>query len=372
VVAIDRQPSRLLRLGTLALVTLGLSTQAGATDRAHGSVMIYSDNDHVTVIAPAVTGSRDIGHTTVDAQVRFDLISAASVDLMTAASPRGFTETRTQVDAGARQDFGLGTALDLGYHLSHEPDFLTHGAHIGGTRDILGRQATVTGSYGFGWSDVGRHGDPTFSKSRQTHDADLGWTQILSPNAALDMGYGLGFVQGFQASAYRFVRLYAPGADVHATSVAERTPDQRFRHALHVRLRTRPVAGLFVHGDYRFYTDSWGMTGHTLTLRGAVELTPAWTLTAEGRGHVQDAVTFYRARYDTIPEAPDLRTADKELGPMWTALAGLHLAWQPDLRAIEGLRVSAGTDVLHMRYLDYAFLSARTAWIVTFDVTWEP
>ena len=348
------------------------SASAWAADRAHSSVLIYSDTDHVQVISPTVSGSVDAGKATVTSVVSMDLISAASVDLVTAASPKGYAETRTQVDAGGRYALGEGQNLDAGYHLSYEPDFLTHSVRVGGTRDVLARQVSLGVNYGFSHSEIGRTHDTSFSRQRQTHDADFSLTRVLSPTAAADLAYGLSFVDGFQANAYRYVRLYAASEGLHQTSVAEQTPDTRFRQTLTARIRARLLPALFGLADYRFYADSWGMLAHTLTLRAAWSLgSDVWTLSAEARGHVQNAANFYRSRYVTFPMAPDFRTADKELGPMWTALGGTHLEWSPEISRVDALRFSLGADVLHMRYLDYAFLTSRTALLVSFDVTLE-
>lgn len=356
----------------LPLLLLSTATTAWASDRAHSSVLIYSDTDHVQVISPTVAGSVDVGKATVNSTVRMDLISAASVDLVTAASPKGFTETRTQVDAGGRYAFGEGQNVDAGYHLSYEPDYLTHAVRIGGTRDVLSRQVSLGINYGFSHSDIGRVHDARFSRQRQSHDVDATFTRVLSPTAAADLAYGVSYIDGFQANAYRYVRLYAAAEGLHNTAVAEQTPETRVRQTATARIRARLLPELFGQADYRFYADTWGMYAHTVTLRAAWTLgSEAWLLSAEARGHVQNAANFYRARYVTFPDAPDFRTADKELGPMWTALGGTHLEWSPDISRFDALRFGIGADVLHMRYLDYAFLTSRTALLLSLDITLE-
>ena len=362
-----------IRLRHVAFATVvWAGGQAFAADRAHSSVLIYSDTDHVQVISPTVAGSVDVGKTTVSSTVSTDLISAASVDLVTAASPKGFTETRTQVDAAGRYAFGDGRNLDAGYHLSSEPDFLTHAVRAGGTADVLSRQVSLGATYGYSHSDIGRTRDTSFYRQRQNHDIDLSLTRLLSPVAAVDLAYGLSFVDGFQANAYRYVRLYASETGMHETSVAEQTPNTRQRHTLTMRIRSRLLPSLFGLGEYRFYADSWGMLAHTVTLRTALRLgSDVWTLSFEARGHLQNAANFYRSRYVTFPLAPDFRTADKELGPMWTALGGTHLEWSPAVTRIEAVRLSVGADVLHLRYLDYAFLTSRTAMLLSVALTLE-
>jgi len=98
---------------------------------------------------------------------------------------------------------------------------------------------------------------------------------------------------------------------------------------------------------------------------------PTGALSLEARGHGQTAVAFYRRRYETLPEAPGLRTAEKELGPLWSALGGLHLDLTPRVQWAERLRVGLGAEVLHLRYLDHPFLTQRTALVTMLDVSWE-
>jgi hypothetical protein len=95
-------------------------------------------------------------------------------------------------------------------------------------------------------------------------------------------------------------------------------------------------------------------------------------LSLEGRGYFQRRASFYRRRYETFPRIPEHRTADKELGPMWTALGGVDLEWSPAVTFVSALRFGIGFDLYHMRYLDHPALSRRTAMIGTFDVELEP
>lgn len=346
----------------------------GVQPRASGAVLLYVDDNHTQVVKTTTAGRVTQGATSVSATVGFDFITAASVDLITAASPRGFEERRTQVDGAVEQNLGEGTRLNGGYNLSHEPDYLTHALRIGGQTELFARHLILSGGYGLSLSEVGRRNDSVFSEQRQGHTFSLSATRIVTRMLAVDVSYSLALVRGFQSNAYRYVRLFGPdtASSQHITSVAEHTPNTRARHALVGRLRWRMLHAIFLHASYRGYVDTWGMTAHTGTVRalwspgGGV-----FSLALRGRGHSQGPVDFYRARYDTFPDVPTLRTADKELGPMWTALVGAHLEWSPRLTWVDALHVGAGADWLHIRYLDYAYLSRRNALLVTLDLTLE-
>lgn len=356
----------------MVAAALLLAAVARAEDRVDGAVTVYSDTDHVTVVAPSLAGTMELGdRTTLTARTAADFVTAASVDLVTAASPRGFSEVRTEADAGANLRLGDGSFLNGGYSVSHEPDFLTHTLSAGAARDVLDRQATVTVGYSYSHSSIGRTNDSSFQRTRDMHQADLGWSHVLSPASVVDLSYGVSLVAGYQANAYRYVRLYEPDAVTHATAVPERTPDLRLRHSVSARLRSRLTRAVYGLVDYRLYADSWGMLAHTLRARASVSFAgDAWTVALEGRGYVQGGADFYRARYDSFPFAPEWRTADKQLGPLWTALGGVHLEWSPAVQRFEAVRVGLGADVLHMRYLDDLFLASRTALVASVDGTW--
>ncbi len=357
---------------TAVLPTAVVQAEAPTQGRLASGVLVYADDDNTRVTKSTTSGSVTHGQNTARATIAFDFITAASVDLVSSASPRGFQEQRTQVDCGGEHNAGDGTRFNGGYNLSHEPDYLTHAMRLGGQHELFERHLVVATSYGVSLSQVGRRNDTAFSRRRYGHDLDLTLTRIINRKLAADLSYILSLVRGFQANAYRYVRLYAPTGGTHLTAVSEHTPSERTRHSLVGRLRWRALPSVFLHSSYRAYADTWGMVAHTLSVRALWNPGGgALALALRGRGHVQGAVSFYQRRYLTFPEVPDLRTGDKELGRMWTALAGAHLEWSPRATWANGLHVGAGADWLLMRYLDFAFLSRRNALLLTLDVTLE-
>jgi hypothetical protein len=357
--------------GRLWIALLLIATTAHAGEQATATIAVYADDNSVTVVSPTAHGGVTFGPVDLSATAGVDVVSAASVDIVSAASPRGFHETRVHAAVDARWAPVAGTAITAGYALSSEPDFLTHGATLGASRDILDRAVTLGLNYGFGWSRIGRVGDPVFAAFRQTHQVEASWSQVLSPTLVLDLAYGLTLVQGYQASPYRFVRLYFAGDPLQGTAVAERTPDFRARNSGTVRIRARLAPEVFSAAEYTFYADSWGMIAHTASARASFTFATHWTIVGEARGHTQTGVSFYKRRYETLPEAPALRTAEKEFGPMWTILGSLHLDWMPQVTWAERFRVGLGADFLHMRYLDHPLIENRNAVIGMFDVSWE-
>jgi len=354
----------------LLLALLALAPAARAADHVNGTVFYYADSDRVRVLSPSLAGTVTVGPVAASARTSVDIVSAASVDLTSAASPRGFTEQRVQVDLGAAYDLGAGREVDALFAVSREPDFLTFTGGAGAAWDVLDRSVTLGLRYAFSRSRVGRTDDALFGRARMQHQIEVSVSPLLSATAVADLVYALTIVDGYQANPYRYVRLYAPGAATFATAVAEREPDLRVRHAAALRARKRFSRAVFGVFEYRGYADTWGVLAHSAMARGIVTAGP-FTLTGEARAYRQTAATFYRRRYDTFPSAPDLRTADKELGPLWTALGGLHVEWARRVGRVEALRLGLGGDYLYMRYLDHPLLTSRHAGMASAEITVE-
>ena len=354
----------------LALLACGT---ARAADVVEGALLIYSDDDDVTVVSRTIAGRYDGETVSAGARLAADVITAASVDLVTAASPGGYEETRREAETDVSVELDRGVRVGAGYGISVEPDFVSQRASANYAHEIYDRRLSLSASYAFTHSAFGRAQDPELTLERDSHAGEIGASLVLSPTLVVEALYGLTVVGGEQANPYRYVRLYAPGAAGQATAVPEAVPDERLRHVGTLRLRARLHPRLFGVAAYRLYADSWGVVAHTASLRASRGFfDEVVVLSADARGYLQDAAGFYRARYETFPSAPARRTSDKELGPMWTARGGLHVEVDPGLRFADALRIGAGFDLLYMRYLDFPFLDARRATLSTIDVTWEP
>jgi len=99
-----------------ALLALGLARPAQAAEgEVSTALLVYSDDDHVTVISPRLGGRAELGALTLDARYTVDAVSAASVDLVTAASPAGFSELRHQASGAAEHALGAGARVRVIY-----------------------------------------------------------------------------------------------------------------------------------------------------------------------------------------------------------------------------------------------------------------
>lgn len=333
------------------LATAALLALAVGADRASVSVQAYSDDDGVSVTTAGASATTERGDVRVSAGWLVDVVSAASVDLVSAASPHGFDETRQSVQAGADLQVAPDAWVGLSAGGSWESDFASRAVSLRGLVELAGRNTTVGLSLQHRQDAVGRTGDAGFGEDRAGERVEATFTQLLDRDTALDLGGTALLERGFLENPYRFVRL-------ELTAVQEEVPDDRLRGGILARMRRRVARATFAALEAQGHGDDWGVRGGSLGARVSQGVTSGLTLTARTRGYVQSGASFWRARYDG---APRLRSSDKELSPMWSALAGLRLELDLALRPFDRLTLDAGVDVLDLHYPEHPTLPRRTA-----------
>lgn len=310
-------------------------------------VLIYDDDDETTVITSTVDAQAVVpGHVDVGAHALIDAVSSASIDVVTAATER-WTENR--IELGGR----IGTELSgfdvlAAYTRSQENDWASDAIRVGVGRDLFQRNARVEAGYALILNDVGRAGDPTFSRSLTVHMADVSISQLVDKVTRVGGSLTAQRLDGYQSSPYRFV---AAGA----TRVPERHPDSRTRlsaSGFGVRSLTRWLA---VRGTYRVYADDWGVRSHTAKVRVAADFAGRWHAAVTGRLYYQGDAEFYRSEYSELLAHV---TADRELSTFWDAGASAQVSVD-----IGPMSADARFGFIHYRFDDFEPLPQRTALI---------
>ena len=352
----------------LILALVALAPRAFAQEQADGaeaSFRLYTDDDRTTVESWSAQAKKTVRGVAIDASAIVDTITSASIDLMTAASPHGFTDTRIAGRLAARGELRPGLRVGGSVLAATERDYDSDVVGADLQLDLADKRVTLSGHAALELDRIYRADDAMFERSLTVASGSAGATFVVNPRTLVDVVDEVAIGSGFQASPYRYVRIYAPSDASTMMMVPENDPDSRVRNAALVRLRRALGHRWFVHADYRFYADTWGITSHTVQGQAFVSLLgDRLAVGARARGYTQDHANFYRRRYETYPGVPLLRTADKELGEMRSALAGAHLstAWR-HLRALEEVRIEVYLERLWMQYLDFDPLPSRAAWI---------
>lgn len=342
-------------LSTSTMLTVSASTQGQESAKSSIATSVksefatYTDTDSVTVVSPSVSASvhDPLSGWTAGGSYLVDIVSAASVDIVSTASGR-WTEVR---HAGTVH--GEYKPADLGVSavgsVSREPDYLSLTGGGGVRMDLSDKNITPQLTYTFGHDTAGRSGTPfsVYSLELDRHSLNATLGLVLDRETVLDFSGDAVFEIGHQEKPYRYIPLFAPnvapqvpvGASVSVVNAlrlpgrtAERLPTTRQRYAVSARLGQR-LADTTLIASERLYTDSWGQKASTTDMRLVFDLSRRLYVWPQLRAHLQTGVSFWQLAYvggialDGSLNVPDLRTGDRELGPLSAGSGGLGARW---------------------------------------------
>ena len=360
---------------TFLSVTIG---RARSEPQAYARVDVYSD-EWITVVSPATMAVIDATDTLeVSARYTVDVLSGATpvmtTDIITSATP--FAEERHEGEVGVKYRPDPTWSVGASYTASYEPDYQTHAAGVSADVELFDRLAQAAASYHVKIDNIGLSTDKTFSQGVIGHLVDLSWSQILDRNTVASLlvsgsHWSCADEVGCHSSPYRYVPIVAAEGPSNATRVAlrERHPSTRGRGAVALRASRHLIDDLALHAGYRFYADTWKITGHTVDLAAAQSLLDdAILLRLEGRMTIQSAASFYRDRYEasaTMTDLPRYRSGDREVAGLAEYMVGGRAEWTADaLGPFSRLRINARLGRYWYRYPNYSVLPTRRAWLI--------
>lgn len=358
-------------VGLLGLVLPG---EAAAGGRTGGLVSVYVDDDDLTVISPQLATDVDVvEQLSVGIAYDVDIISAATVDVRTAASPRGYEEIRHGLAVGSTYKPRAETSLGVRYLPSWEADFESHAVGSDLVHEWWARRLTTSVSVMGRFNLVGRAGEHK-STWRYMGNGILGLNQgmVLDRFTVATLTYELSMSRGYLSNPYRFVPVHWNGGG--GVSVPERAPGDRNRHAGRVGARRALTHDLYLEGGYRLYGDDWGVVSHT----GDVEVQYAFwkDLLIVGlgiRGYRQSAASFYEPRYQATRGAvPSLRTADKLLAESWSVLGDARVEVNfTSVGAFDAVRGAVKLGVYDQHFVNFEPLDGRRAFTMSLGLAGE-
>lgn len=334
----------------LQLILLATAATAHADPDVTGAarVAVYHDSDSTTVTTSSAAASGNVApEIRIDAQYLVDVVSTASVDVVTAATAR-VHDTRHETTAGLTVH-----AIHASYIYSTEHDWDSHTFGLGGSHDFLQHNLTLGAAASYARNRIGRDGYPMFREHLTTGGGEAYAAYTLSPRDLVSAGIGLAYLDGYQASPYRFV-VYG-----NLRAVYEVVPHTRLRETLALRWNHALFANSALRTQLRAYRDSWGV----LALTGGAEYIAGFgplDLGVRIRGHRQRHADFYREEY-AMPEA--YMTSDRELSTLTDVFAGASATYALDVAA-RTVRIELTADAFRFWFSNFAPLASRTGVLV--------
>ena len=271
----------------------------------------------------------------VSASYFVDTVSSASIDVVSTASP--FTDERVETSLGV--DYLRGkTTYSLGYINGDESDYVAKTAYLGVSQDMFGDLTTIYIGVRRGQNDVFRNvkdsvtgvksRDKAFQQGMDTRAWSAALTQVLTRDLIGTLSYELVSDEGYLNNPYRQIRFADAGTPRGYSYAPELYPATRTSNAASARLKySVPWWRASLDGQYRFYTDTWGIRSQTVQLGYAQPAFGSWTFDLRYRYYAQDRADFYR---DLFPRRNFLnfQARDKELATYVGQSVGIGATWQ--------------------------------------------
>ena len=315
-----------LAAGFVANATAGVLPE----DRADALYFRY-EGGGVTISGPSVLVRKSIGeHVSVSANHYIDMVSSASVDVETSASP--YEDERTQSSLSV--DFLHGKSMySIGYVNSDESDYLAKTMFASVSHDMFGDLTTISFSYKNGQNEVFRNvliddvkvNDPTFAEEMESKSFSVSLSQIITKNMIMSGQYEVITDEGFLRSPYRSVRFFIdPFSQGRQDEIY---PNTRSSNAASFRAKYFLPYRAAIDAMYRFYTDTWGVLGHTGELGYVHPWGSHWIFETRAHYYTQSKADFYQ---DIFPRADfaNFMARDKELATYSAITAGIGATYE--------------------------------------------
>ena len=326
-------------------------------DRADVLYHLY-DGGGVKIDGPSVLVRKQVGkNTSLFANYYVDMISSASIDVITTASP--YTEERKQWSLG--MDYLRGnTTMSVGFMSSVEPDYDATNISFSVSENMFGDLTTLTLTYALGDDIVKNTNDPTFAQGIDRQIYGISLTQVLTRNAIAALNFETITEEGFLNNPYRSVRYVDAGSPIGYSYEPELYPNTRTSNALGTRVKYYLPYRAVIEGEYRYFTDTWDIDGHTASISYVHPLGPL-TFTAKYRYHDQTGAHFFRDIFSRS-EATNFRGRDKELSPLTSSSVRLAASYELTDGArgwgfIKKASVSAAVEFLQIDYHEFRDVS---------------
>lgn len=320
-----RSTIRATATAAIVLLASGQSAWAGVLpdDRTDILYHLY-EGGGVRIDGPSVLVRKKAGKSvSFVSNYYVDMISSASIDVITTASP--YEEERTQWSLG--MDYLRGnTIMSANYTSSVESDFDATTYSFSVSQDMFGDLTTLSLSYAKGDDIVGRSDDPLFAEDNTRQTYAVGLSQILTRNLITSLNFETITDEGFLNNPYRSVRYADPNNPIGFSYEPEVYPRTRTTNAVGIRARYFLPYRAAIQGEYRYFTDTWEITSHTASL---TYVHPWKDFTFEGRVrfHDQTGAAFFS---DLFPraQATNFRGRDKELSPLTSTTVKVMVSYE--------------------------------------------
>lgn len=352
---------RSIRLTRWALAIITLSTivyaptiMAGVLPEDRADALYHSyDGGGVEISGPSILVRKRIGASfSASANYYVDTITSASIDVITTASQ--YNEERTEHGIGIDYLRG-GTIMSLSHSSSDEKDYSATTTHFNISQDMFGDLTTVTMGYSHGKDAVGKTGDPSFSENIERQQYRLGLSQVLTKDLIAMVNFETITDEGYLNNPYRSVRYVNPSDSTLYLYESEVYPNTRTSNALALSARYYLPYRAALHGEYRVFSDSWGISANTAEIGYTHPFKGDWIFDVRYRLYSQTRADFYSDLF-AASQAQNFLARDKELSTFNSQTIGLGVSYefaQGGWGFIDKGTLNFSYDIIQFNYDDF-------------------
>jgi hypothetical protein len=310
----------------VALASLAPTARAAVLPDDRADVLYHQyDGGGVQIDGPSLLMRKKFAEKySVSANYYVDLVSSASIDVVTTASP--YKEERQQLSLGFDMLNGK-TQYSVGFTNSDENDYTANQASFDISQDMFGDLTTVSFGFSRGWDEVRRRDDDVFREHVDRRTWRLGLSQIITPTLMMGLSYELVSDEGFLNNPYRSVRYLDPDSPAGYAYQPEVYPHTRVSNAASINARYYLPYRAAVHGEFRYFTDTWGIDSMTAKVGYTHPWRERWIFELGYRWYDQSAADFYS---DLFPraDAQNFLARDKELSTFTSHMFSLGATYE--------------------------------------------
>ena len=349
VVVVAKRPA----LG-LALMLLPGLIYATVLPEDRADVLYHSyEGGGVTISGPSVLVRKQAStNTSVVANYYVDMVSSASIDVVTTASK--YEEQRKEKSLGFDYLHGK-NKMTMSYKVSKENDYYAKSAHFDISQDMFGDLTSISLGYSRGWDVVGKRNDASFARNTNRQNYRVGVSQILTRNMIMAASFETITDEGFLNNPYRSVRYRDSGVSRGYSYQAEVYPRTHTSNALAFRARYFLPYRAALHAELRLYQDDWGVVGQDMEIGYTQPLGDYWIFDGHVRTYSQTKADFYS---DLFPgqNAQNFLARDKELSTFSNTTLGMSASYEfahGGWKFIDKASVNFAYDYIQFNFKDF-------------------
>ena len=159
------------------------------------------------------------------------------------------------------------------------------------------------------------------NNKRQSYNVALGINQVINKRMQAAIMLEATYMNGLLSTPFH--RVYFQNQSLPDI---ERLPSQRLKVPIGLRWNTHLTERLILRTYYRYYWDSWGMTGHTASIELPVKLTRFFAIYPHYRFHTQSSVDYFGS-YKSHLSTEEFYTSDFDLSALKSHNYGLGVRY---------------------------------------------